>query len=417
MRQRLLLLSALSPLLLPVAEPWAGEVTVTAATAQRSDIDFETRTHSLGVRAVTPYGMVTCDVGLESGTTRIDAFDDIFGNQSVLTTTENGYEANQLQCGYGLKLPLAGGELSGGIGMMRYRGETDERADGKAIELDVLRLSASYVHATSTTRLQLQESRYDFLYHHLSNSYDSLTTGRVRTAGLQGEWGPVYGEGEYVSGERGKHFVSAPLPLPDANFDHDQLTVSLGPALGGTSIAQGLLGPLRYIAPTYVQGSERGSFNRLTIDSGLRGVVVGMAFGELQLRLHHLDLKSRGKRDYSPVTDNLVEARQSSKLALELEAPHWSLKLENNRFTHDGYITVTETPIPYTLLTGCASASCVYDNVRREDEWKLGGRYRYSPRIALNGEFYQRERHDQQYEASPHHYRESGGTLALAITF
>jgi hypothetical protein len=417
MRQRLLLLSALSPLLLPAAASWAGEVTVTPATAQRSDIDFDTRTHSIGVKAVTPYGMVTCDVGLESGTTRIDTFDDIFGIQSVLVTTENGYEANQLQCGYGMKLPLAGGELSGGIGIMRYRGETDERADGKEIELDMLRLGASYVHGTYTTRLRLLESRYDYLYHHQSNSYDSLTTGRIRTAGLQGEWGPVYGEAEYVSGERDKHFNAAPLPLSDANFDYAQLTVSLGPALAGTPTTQGPMGPLRYIAPTYVQGSERGSFNRLTIDSGFRGVVVGMAFGELQLRLRHLDLKSRGERDYSPVTDDLAEARQSSKLALELEAPHWLLTVENNRFTHDGYITVTAAPIPYTLLTGCASASCSYENVRREDEWKLGVRYRYSPRFSLNGELYQRERHDQQYEEPPHRYRELGGKLALAITF
>jgi hypothetical protein len=412
--KRLALIGCLGTLLLPFTPVFATDLDLTLSTAQRHDIDFDTRTHTLGVRAVTYLGLIMCDYGRESGTTRIDTFDEIFGTQSVLTTNTNGYDATRLQCGYGLKLPLAGGELSGGLGMIRYRGETDTPVDGKEIELDALRLNATYVLGDYSTRLQLLQTRYDYLYHHLENDYDSLTAGQVRTLSLLGEWGALHGEAEYVAGEKEKSFTSPPLPLPDANSDYAQLTVSFGPAFDAATSA---MGPLRYLAPTYTQGSERGSFNRLNIDSGIHGVVAGMAFGEIKLRLGYLQTQSSGRRDYSPVTADLAEALQSSRLSAELEGTGWSLKLENSRLTHDGYITVTSTPLPYTLLTGCATTSCTYDNVRKEDEWKISGRYRYSPRITVNGEFYQRERRDRQFEAAAHNYRETGGNLGIALSF
>lgn len=413
MKPQLTLLSGLTALLLPLTTVLAEDktdVTFTLSTAHRNDVDFDTRTHSFGIKAITPYGLITCDYGRESGDTRIDTFDNIFGTQSVLTTALNGYDANLMQCGYGMKLPLAGGELSGGLGMVRYRGKTDSPVDGKEIEQDALSLKANYEHGEYSTRVHLLETRYSYLYHHVSGNYDSLTDGRIRTLSLQGDWGPVYAELEQLHGDKEKYFTAPPLPLPDAGFDYDQLTVSLGPAFNGS-------GMLRYLAPTYTSGSERGSFNRLTLDGGFRGLVAGLGFGETTLRLSYLDLQSAGRRDYSPVTTDMAETQHSSKLSAALEAPAWSLTLENNRSVHDGYITVTDSPIPYTLLTGCASASCDYDNVRREDEWKLSGQYRYSLQLTLQGQLYQRERTDQQFEVAEHNYRESGGKLGIAITF
>ncbi|MCW8917220.1 MAG: hypothetical protein OQL08_00170 [Gammaproteobacteria bacterium] len=407
--KQLAVIGGLAALLLTSAPLLATDLTLTLSSTQRRDIDFDTRTHTLGVKAVTPFGLVMCDYGRESGDTRIDTFDEIFGLQSVLTNNTNGYDATRLQCGYGLKLPLAGGELSGALGAMRYRGKTDTPVDGKEIELDALRLDAHYLRGEYVTRLQLLQTRYDYLYHHLSGSYDSQTAGLVRTLELQGAWGAVHGEAHYVTGEKEKNFTSPPLPLPDVNFDYDQLTLSLGPTITA--------GPLRYLAPSYIQGSERGSFNRLNLDSGIHGIVAGLAFGEVTLRLGYLETESSGARDYTPVTDDLAEARQGSQLSAELEGTAWSLKLENNRFTHDGYITVTSTPLPYTVLTGCATTSCTYTNVRREDEWKLSGRYRYSTRIMVHGELYQRARRDRQFETDEHNYREAGGNIGLALSF
>lgn len=414
MKPHLTLLGCLTTLLLPLTPVIAEDntdITFKLSTTHRNDVDFDTQTHSFGVKAVTPYGLIACDYGRESGDTRIDTFDDVFGIQSVLTTTLNGYDADLLQCGYGMKLPLGGGELSAGLGMVRYRGKTDSTVDGKEIERDALRLATKYEHGEYSTQLQLLEASYDYLYHYLSGNYDSLTRGRIRTLALQGAWGPVHAELEQVHGDKEKSFTAPPLPLPLATFDYDQLTVSLGPAFDGG------MGVLRYIAPTYTSGSERGSFNRLTLDSGFRGLIAGFAFGETKLHLRYLDLQSAGSRDYSPVTADMAETLHSSKLSAELEAPEWSVKLENNRMVHDGYITVTDSPIPYTLLTGCPSASCSYDNVRHEDEWKLSGQYKYSAQLALQGELYQRERTDQQYEHTEHSYRESGGKLGIAITF
>jgi hypothetical protein len=413
MKPNYTLLGCLTTLLLPLTTVTAKEntdITFTLSTAQRSDVDFDTHTDAFGIKAITPYGLITCEYGRESGNTRIDTFDNIFGTQSVLTTAVNGYDANLLQCGYGIKLPLAGGELSGGLGMVRYRGKTDSPVDGKEIEQDALSLKASYERSDYTTRMQLLETRYSYLYHHLSGSYDSLTDGRISTLVLQGDWGPVYAELEQLHGNKEKYFTAPPLPLPDAGFDYDQLTVSLGPAFNGRGV-------LRYLAPTYTSGSERGSFNRLTLDSGFRGLIAGLGFGETTLRLSYLELQSAGRRDYSPVTSDMAETQHSSKLSAALEAQAWSLTLENNRSVHHGTITVTDSPIPYTLLTGCASASCDYDNVRREGEWKLSGQYRYSSQLTLQGQLYQRERTDQQFEVAEHNYRESGGKLGIAITF
>lgn len=423
MKQQLTLLGCLSGLLLPATPLLAEEgtditfaegaieITPSLTTAMRDDVDFDTATQTLGVKALTPYGLVMCDYGSESGETRIDTFDDIFGTQSVLTTLWRGYDASLVKCGYGLKLPLSGGELSGGVGLMRYRGETDSTLDGKEIDVDAFRLQAKYLHGDYDTRLQLVDQSFNYLYHYATGGYDSITAGTIRTINLEGDWGPVYAEAEHLHGDKSKDFIAPPLPLPYADFDYEQITVSLGPTLDG------LPGPLRYIAPTYISGSESGSFNRLTLKNGFRGVIAGMQFNGTELHLSYQNLQSAGSRDYSPVTTDLAEAMKRSKLGVELEADDWSIKLENNRLLHDGYIAITSSPIPYTLLTGCPAASCSYNNVRRENEWKLSWSYSYTDRIELQGDLYQRQRKDTQYEYAERKYDESGGNIGVAYTF
>ena len=187
--------------------------------------------------------------------------------------------------------------------------------------------------------------------------------------------------------------------------------MSVGPAFKGT------MGPLRYIAPTYTSGSERGTYNRMALDNGFRGAIAAFNFGGTDLKLSYLSLESAGSRDYSPVTTDLAEARKSSTLMAELKTEKWSLKLENKRLIHDGYITVTSAPIPYTLLTGCPVASCDYNNVRRENEWKLSWDYQYSERIGLQGGLYQRQRRDTQYHNPERKYHENGGNIGIAYTF
>jgi hypothetical protein len=393
--------------LIPAGLSQAAETTLQLSNKQRRDIDFDTSTLSIGAKAITSAGLFTCDVARETGESRIDTFDNIFGTQSVLTTTWNGYEADQLQCGYGMKIALAGGELSAGIGMMQYRGETDTTDDGKKVELDALRVSAQYVHGDYDTRVQLLERQYDYLYHYLVGAYDSDTNGRIRNVSLTGEWGPVHAEAEHLQGYKEKDFTTSLLPYAD--FNYNQTTVSLGPSFNGS------MGALRYIAPTYTSGSERGSFSRLGLDNGIRGAVVGMLFGETKARLSYLNLQGAGRRDYSPVTTDLAESQHSTALVLELEAAKWSLKLENRQIEKNGYITITT--FPYDLMVGCSATPCSYNNYREEDELTFSGRYTYSPLITLHGELYQRRRKDQQYEAATRNYLESGGEIGLSVTF
>jgi hypothetical protein len=411
MKQHFALISCITTLLPPATTTLAQDetdITLELITAQHNDIDFTTATHSLGVKAKTPYGLVLCNYAKESGKTRIDTFDDIFGISSILTASWKDYDANRLQCGYGLKLPLAGGELSGGIGLMRYQGETSVMPAGKEIELHATSLQAKYVHANTTTRMNLVDSHYGFLYHNLGAlNYDSDTRGHVRKVNLSGEWGPVYAEGEDLIGSKERIFTTPLFPYADVNYQ--QTTLSLGPLFNNG------IGPLRYLAPTYITGSVSGSFNELQLNEGIRGAIAGMKLGATTLRLSYLNLQSAGSRDYSPITNDLVEAKRSSSLALELENEKWDVKLENNRLHHDGYITATN--VPYTIIVGCGPAPCDYNNVREEGEWKLSWHYTYSPRIGLLGEFYNRARTDRQYELAEHKYSESGDNLGLAITF
>lgn len=411
MKQHLALIICITTLLLPATTTLAQnetDITLELNTARRNDIDFSTATHSIGVKTTTPYGLIRCNYAKESGETRIDTFDDIFGISSILTASWKDYDANRLQCGYGLKLPLAGGELIGGIGLMRYQGETRVMPGGKEIELHATSLQAKYVHANTTTRMNLVDSHYGFLYHNLGAvNYDSDTRGHVRKVNLSGEWGPVYAEGEDLIGSKERIFTTPLFPYADVNYQ--QTTLSLGPLFNNG------IGPLRYLALTYVTGSVSGSFNELQLDSGIRGAIAGMKFDTATLRLSYLNLQSVGSRDYSPVTNDLAEAKRSSSLALELENDNWSVKLENNRLHHEGYITAAN--VPYTIIVGCGPAPCDYNNAREEDEWKFYWRYDYSSRIGLLGEFYHRGRTDRQYELAEHKYSESGGNLGVAITF
>ncbi len=423
MKQPLILLGCLGGLFIPATSPLAQEGTdisfaeervefsLLLNTAQRNDVDFDTATHTLGAKALTPYGLILCDHGMESGQTRIDTFDDIFGTTPVSATLWNDYDATLLKCGYGLKLPLAGGELSGGIGLLRYNGDTNTMQDGKEIDVDAFRLQAKYLQGDYDTRLQLVSKNYYYHYHYLTGDYDSITSGTIRTLNMQGDWGALYAELEQLHGDKQKQYVTPPLPLPYAEFDYDQLTASLGPSFSGAA------GALRYLAPTYVNGSERGTYNRLEIDNGFHGAIAGLEFGTTELRLGYLALQSTGSRDYSPVTTDLAEAMKSSKLVAELKATAWSLKLENNRMIHDGYITVSSSPIPYTLLTGCPVASCDYNNVRRENEWKLSGSYSYNKKVEWKGDLYRRQRQDTQYHYAERKYHETGGSIGVAYTF
>jgi hypothetical protein len=232
---------------------------------------------------------------------------------------------------------------------MKYQGETSVMPAGKEIELNATSLQAKYVHGRYTTRINLVDSRYGFLYHNVGAvNYDSDTRGHVRKLNLSGEWGSVYAEGENVLGSKERIFTT-PL-FPYADYNYQQTTLSLGPLFSNGA------GPLRYLAPTFVTGSESGSFNELPLDSGIRGAIAGMKFGDTTLRLSYLNLQSVGSRDYSPVTNDLAEAKRSSSLALELENDKWSAKLENNRLHHDGYITAAN--VPYTIIVGCGSAPC-----------------------------------------------------------
>ena len=387
------------------------EVTVSLTTAQRNDVDFDTTTHTLGIKALTPYGLVLCEHGTESGDTRIDTFDNVFGTTLVSSTQLNGYDASLIKCGYGIKLPFSGGELSGGLGVLSYRGKTDTWDDGKEIELDGFRMQAKYLYGDTDTRLQLVNHSYSYNYHYMTWGHNSITTGTIRTISLQGDWGPIYAEGEHVHGDKLKEFVNPPLPLPNLDFDYEQEKVSVGPAFDNT------MGPLRYIAPTYTSGSERGSYNRMTLNNGFRGAIAAFNFGGTDLKLSYLGLESAGRRDFSPVTTDITETMKSRKLMAELKAEGWSVILENKRLIHNGYISVTSTPIPYTMLTGCPVASCDYHNVRRENEWKLSWDYAYSKQIELKGGLYNRQRSDTQYHNPERKYNETGGSIGVAYQF
>lgn len=376
---------------------------------QRRDIDFETTTWALGAKAITGYGMFLCNYGKDSGETRIDTFDNIFGTSAVRNFTWNAYNATRLKCGYGLKLPLYGGELRAGFGGTRYLGETDVSADGKEIDLYGTRLDVSYRRGDYHTQLQLKNKHYDYLYHYQTLSYDSDTQGTIRQLDLNGEWGSLHSELQRLDGHKEKTFSDPPLPLPNADFHYSQTTLSLGPQLKGNVLG------IRYVAPTYVSGSERGSFNELDLQNGFRGAIIGGQFGETRIRLRYLDLTSSGSRDYSPVTTDMAEKRDSSLLAMSLQNDTWDLTLQNRRSVHHGYITVTSSPIPYTLMVNCASASCSYDNTREENEWTLKWRYHLTQRIVLGGKFYRRDRKDKQYEEPLNHYIESGGALGMSL--
>lgn len=410
MNPQVTLITSLVALLLPAVSMAQNEAeyTLHLSFAQRHDIDFDTATYTTGASAKTVYGLIKCDYGIETGRTRIDTFDNVFGTTSVRDAEWDGYAATRMQCGYGIKLPIAGGELSAGIGIMHHEGETDSAPGGKEIDLQAARLQAKYTMAGTTTRLKVEDSQYDFFYHNLGIvNYDSDTRGHLRQAELIGEWGPLYTEVEDLDADKEKTF-STPL-FPAARFDYHQTNLSLGPAFSGT------LGPLRHIAPTYVTGSERGAFNELRLDGGIRGAILGMAFGEAKVRLAYLDLNSEGSRDYTPVTSTpMAEKRHSRSLSVELEADAWSASVQNTVSTHHGYITLDN---PYAVLVACTSPPCSYDNQRDEDEWKLKLKYRYSKQFTLQGEFYQRKRKDRQYELAPAEYSEGGGNLGVNITF
>jgi hypothetical protein len=385
----------------------------TAGTTQ--NVDFDTTTLSAGVRAITSYGLIQCDFSRTSGETRIDTFDDVFGVSPVTNKPWNNFGADKYQCGYGLKLILAGGELTSGIGMMRYSGETDTSDEGKEITADAISVKAGYKRGDYETKLELLEKSYGFLYHYTSPSvYDSDTRGKVRTLDLSGKWGPVHAEAEYVQGSKEREFTT-PL-FPYADFDYTQTTLSIGPRFNGG------IGPLRYIAPTFISGSEAGSFNELNLDSGLRGLVAGLEFDKTTMRLTLLTSKSEGSRDYSPVSNDLAEAKEVVKLGLELTNDKWAVKLENKRSEHDGDIVVNNvavgsTILPYAMLVGCGAPPCSYNNYRKENELKVSWRYSYSDTIALHGDLYQRQRDDQQYEGAEHNYKETGGKIGVAVTF
>jgi len=377
---------------------------------QRRDIDFETTTKTLGAKAITGYGLFLCSYGIVSGETRIDSFDNVFGTSAVGNSNWNDYSATRLKCGYGLKLPLYGGELRAALGGMRYRGETDVRPDGKEIELDGTRLDVNYKRGDYHTQLKLDSKRYSYLYHYQTLAYDSDTQGTIRQVELNGEWGAVHSELKRVDGYKEKAFIDPPLPLPNADFHYTQTTFSLGPQLDGSMLG------IRYVAPTYVSGSERGSFNELDLQNGLRGAIIGGQLGETRIRLRYLNLTSSGTRDYSPVTNEMAEKQNSSLLALSLQHDDYDITLQNRRSTHHGYITLTSSPIPYSFMVNCPSTSCSYDNAREENEWSLKWRYRLTQRIVLDGKFYSRDRKDKQYEEPLHHYIESGGALGIGLS-
>ncbi len=393
-----------------------AEITTSLTVGQTDDIDFDTRSATLGLKAITPYGLMQCDFSRTTGETRVATFDDIFGVTPVGNMPWNNYDADKYQCGYGMKMPLLGGELVSGIGIMRYDGETDTFVDGKEITLDAASLKVSFSRGDYQTALKYIEKKYDFLYNYNTMGYNSDTSGKERSLELNGRWGAVHAEAEQVIGHKERAFTTALFPY--AELDYERTTVFLGPRFDGD-------GPLRYIAPTFIGGSEPGSFNAMRIDRGLRGGVVGMEFDGITVRASYTDTSSEGSRDYSPVTTDLAEANTARKVAIALQGEKWSLKLENKRSRHDGYVTVTNvvieptTPIvfPYATLVGCGTPPCSYDNYREEREWKLSWRYDYSESLALLGDLYQRHREDQQFENAAHDYKESGGNIGVAVTF
>lgn len=285
------------------------------STNTRNDIDYSTLTLSLAGSAITKIGKLNCQAGRETGDTRIDSFNEIFGLDSVLQAEWMDYSADRLKCSYGMMMDIATGRLTVGLGFDKYNGSTEFIAGGKKNDIDGLGLLLDYEFSDQKHRLSVINKDMVFLSRHTVSygDYDSNTHLNYSEFDYTGSLQSAYISIKHSRGEKSNRYTT-PL-LPDNNINYALTQFSAGPVFKLKNNAR------LTITPLLISGSDRGSFNALKRKTELNGIEGSYKGSEYSITLVASAFYGQGKRSYRPATDKLLEnkkiyiipLRQSSK--------------------------------------------------------------------------------------------------------
>ena len=387
--------------------PGAATADESAAGAEwrsRQDIDFATT--ALGARGIltTRAGRFDCRIRNDRGETRIDAFDNIFGIDSVRDAPWQNWTAEHLGCRYGARMKLASGTLTAGAGYTSYDGRTPELPGGKAIKASGGGLHLDYRRHENRLTFDWRQKAPRLHYRHATyfGNYESFIDVNEQTLRLRGRNRHFRFQADQTAGDKSNRY-SHPL-FPANRFDYRYNRLAAGPRFHLSD------GGEWFLAPRLATGSRRGSFNPLTTATTFNGLLIGYQYRDWHVRLDAERFDGEGERPYLPATDRLHERLQSDRYRLNLTYRNWDLSLENHRFTHRGNVTVID-PV-YQLIVGGAGP---YTNRRIEDRWELAIDHRLTRGVQIGFSLYFAQRSDRQYNLPVHEYTENGGHLSVSL--
>lgn len=370
----------------------------------QNDVDVRTTTYGIGASRITPFGLLGCSYEKESGESRIDSFNNIFGISSILNNPWHHYEADKKACKYGIKLDVAGGTLKAGIGYRDYQGQTELVAGGKSNHMVGKGLDMTFSKGDKKYRLK-HVRKYADIFARFT-SYDNLVALNENVTSLSFNNGKYKIVLEDTDGIKRDEFS---VPLFASNIlAYRYQTLEIGKTLKQDKQSF-------YLAPVFITGSERGTFNPLETDPAFHGVRLKYKTGKASYAFSVLQSDGSGRRVYLPATNWLEEYKEATRYQLQYECNKWKLKLENARSKHVGSIDIQWEP--YQTFAGNPGISDIYHNSRQEDTWKLDLEYKLLKQSVLAIKFTHSDKHDIQYSYAPHDYSEQVAMLGFKTRF
>lgn len=357
-------------------------VTVGVAAEYRDAFNYRTNIYELTLEPLTRIGQFTLALGRESGDTMtvgpllLPSVDrnHLLTGTTTLRKPSQSWLADKYRLSYGLALPLAGGELLGGVGLGGYSGNTDAVSGLDSKDIDLFEYGGQATWSRNRTRLDfaLRLNRLDIDTG--SPQYNTIINRRERegsldlTLPLSATWG-VEGGLNYRDKEQKLDF--APLVFPRHRQRAQRVTWRIGANHGkipGISLLS--------LGAIINHGEESGSVIARPlgdIGDNLGFYLQAETAGGTKYALTLERLAGHGSESYLTNNRDLTEKLNQSELTLLIGRGEKTLELRHLRSKSSAYISDAGPwePLLAPFPTGTAPTRSHW----RERAWQLALKY------------------------------------------